>query len=83
MSTRDALADELDEARNTADEIQKLVYPSQEEARNGWTARALTDYIAERAAGQELKIDPNSLHRRRAKRPRVQNSKYNPHRWRG
>lgn len=77
------LADELDETRRDVDGAQHLVVPTDEEKRNGWTAEALTEYVAEREAGAALAVDPHSLQRRVASRPRAQNSKYDAHRWRG
>ena len=76
------LADELDEAQADAMERQPLVEPTAEEARNGWTAESLTRYLAERTAGAALGVDPHSLHRKMARRPRSQNNGYSPHRWR-
>jgi hypothetical protein len=70
-------------ARREALAEGKQVEPTEEERRNGWTARALTEYLAERAAGQSLAIDVNSLHRRNARRSGEANHHYRPHRWRG
>ena len=81
-SLNDQLADELDNACLEAEKNQQIVEPTEEEKRNGWTAETLTDYLIERNAGQSLGIDVNSLHRRIARRPQVQNHKYNPRRWR-
>lgn len=78
----DKLADELDDIRREADDVQELVEPTEEEKRNGWTAETLTAYLAERLAGQTLAVDPNSVHRKLARRPSAQNHKYRPHRWR-
>jgi len=50
-----------------------IVQPTPEEARNGWTAEALTVYLAERAAAQSLAVDPNSLARAVNRRPDRQN----------
>ena len=43
----------------------------------------LTAYLAERAAGQVLSVNVNSLHRRNARRRNESNQRYRPHRWRG
>lgn len=77
------LYEELDVAQREALERQGLIEPTKDEKRNGWTAETLTMYLAERTAGQSLAIDPHSLHRRMARRPRVQNDRYNPLKWRG
>lgn len=79
----DKLADELDEAQRNASEEQPQIEPTEEEKRNGWTAETLTEYLATRNAGQSLDADPDSLHRKLARRPTVQNHRYNPLRWRG
>jgi hypothetical protein len=78
----DRLFDELDQAQAVALENQPVVEPTKDEKRNGWTAEALTDYLAERSAGQEVKADPFSVHRKAGTRPSVQNTGYSPHRWR-
>lgn len=78
---REQLADELDEAQAEAAQLEP-VEPTDEEKRNGWTTETLTTYLAERQAGQALAVDVNSLHRRLARRPTVQNHRYNPKRWR-
>lgn len=57
------------------------VEPTPEEARNGWTAESLGQYLAEQQAAQSLRIDPSSPFRKTA-RPRRANGKYNPHKWR-
>ena len=72
---------EVLEAQRNARKHQKQVEPSEEEKKNGWTTETLTAYLADRAAGQSLAIDPNSLSRR--KPPDMQNHKYRPLRWRG
>lgn len=77
----DRLADELEKVFGYAQRHQEVVEPSEEEAANGWTAETLTEYLAERAAGQSLAIDPHSLHSRAAKRPRFANNRYNPMRF--
>ena len=79
---REKLGDELEAVQNDALEKQKLVEPTDDEKRNGWTAEELTEYLAGRLAGQSLDIDVNSLQRRVARRPTRQNSRYSPHRWR-
>lgn len=78
----DRLYRELDQAQREALLRQELIEPTEDEKRNGWTAETLTQYLAERSAGQSLSVDINSLHRRIARRPDVQNHRYNPHRWR-
>lgn len=78
----DDLADELDQAQETAFAKTDLIEPTKDEKKNGWTAETLTQYVAERNAGAELKTDPHSLERRMERRPRAQNTQYNPHRWR-
>ena len=80
---REKLFQELDRAQSHAVKEQELIEPTEDEKRNGWTAETLTQYHAERRAGQALDIDPNSLQRSLARRPQQQNSKYSPHRWRG
>jgi hypothetical protein len=66
-----------------ATEEQPLVQPTAEEARNGWTASALTAYLAERTASQAMKLDDASLLRRLQARPREANHRYDPHKiWR-
>jgi predicted transcriptional regulator len=81
------LADKLDrerrDARREALAAGARIEPTEEERRNGWTTETLTAYLAERAAGQSLAVDVNSLHRRNARRPDEANHRYNPRRWRG
>lgn len=79
---RDRLTDEFEKVFGYAQRHQDMVEPTEDEIANGWTAETLTEYLAERAAGQSLAADPRSLHRRAAKRPRWANNKYNPMRWR-
>ena len=79
----DRLWTELDDAQRRAFDRQQMVEPTEDEKRNGWTAETLTAYIAEREAGAAVNIDPNSLHRKLAARPRTQNHRFNPKRWRG
>ena len=78
---------EEDEFRAALAEVEAkrpdLIEPNAEEARNGWTAEALTAYLHEQTAAQEVRIDPQSTSRRRARRPRQANNNYNPQRWRG
>ncbi len=83
VSLNDRLGDELDEVLDDTEAGQNLVQPTADEARNGWTADDLTKYIASREAGAALAVDPHSLHRRMSRRPREQNHRYSPHRWRG
>jgi hypothetical protein len=66
-----------------AEREQALVQPTPEEVRNGWTAEALTAYVAERTAGQAMTIDVASLFRRLQDRSREANHRYDPHKaWR-
>ncbi len=58
----------------------ELVEPTEEEARNGWTAESLTAYLAERAAAQSGAIAFDPKYRRRP-RPRWANHRYNPLHW--
>lgn len=78
----EAQLDEFNEALDVA-ERGGLIQPTPEEARNGWTPEALTAYVAEQRAAQELRADPHSLFRRGARKPMKANSKYSPLRWRG
>lgn len=82
MPLADQLYAELDDAQREALDEQELVEPTDEEKRNGWTAEALTKYLAERRAGAAVATDPHSLHRRLSRRPREQNHTYSPLRWR-
>ena len=77
-SIDEQLDDEYDAVLNNAEKTQDLVEPTEEEKRNGWTAETLTEYLAERKAGQSLAMDPNSLHSRMASDCRA----YNPHKFR-
>ncbi len=55
-----------------------LIQPTEEEARNGWTAETLTDYVRQRQRAQAAKVFPE-----KPPRPTMANSKYNPLRcWR-
>ena len=58
------------------------IEPTEEEIKNGWTAKSLTDYLKEREKGQFAAVDPDSSQRRLQNRPTVQNHHYHPHRWR-
>lgn len=77
------LYDELDEAQRRALDAMQPVEPTPDEARNGWDAESLSLYLAGREAGTQVHLDPASVHRLAASRPRVQNHRYNPRRWRG
>jgi len=79
----DKLESERDTVRREAVKTQPPTEPTEEERRNGWTAKTLTAYLAERQASQSLSVDVNSLHRQAARRPNEQNHRYKPHRWRG
>ncbi len=59
----------------------ELIEPTEEEAKNGWTAEALTAYVAERSRAQDGIIMFDPKYRRRA-RPRWANSRYSLFRWR-
>lgn len=83
MTAHDKLDAEINAVRREAVSAQNLVEPTAEERRNGWTAKTLTAYLAERQAGQSLDVDVNSLHRQAARRPSEQNHRYKPLRWRG
>ena len=72
----DRLADEFRAVLGYAEREQRLIEPTAEEAANGWTAEALTAYMAERAAGQSLAADAGSLQRRAGARPRWANNRY-------
>ena len=76
------LSDELETARREAINQQQTIEPTEEEKKNGWTAKTLTAYLSERLAAQTLNVDVNSLHRQVARRPREANHHYRPHRWR-
>ena len=76
------LEQELDSARREALAQQKTIEPTEEEKKNGWTAKTLTAYLAERMAAQSLNVSIDSLHRRNARRPQEANHRYRPHRWR-
>ena len=58
-----------------------LIHPTEEEARNGWTADALTDYVRRQSASQRGVIFFDPAHRK-PPRPATANGDYNPHRWR-
>lgn len=76
------LNEELETARREAIAQQQIVEPTEEEKRNGWTAKALTAYLTDRLAAQSLSLDVSSLHRRLARRPNEANHHYRPLRWR-
>ena len=78
----DRLSQELEDARREAINQQQTIEPTEEEKKNGWTAKTLTAYLSERLAAQTLNVDVNSLHRQVARRPREANHHYRPHRWR-
>lgn len=78
----DRLAEEVSEAQREALKNRQLIEPTEAERKNGWTAKTLTAYLAERIAGQSLAIDVNSLYRKTARKPREQNHHYRPLRWR-
>lgn len=61
--------------------IERVIEPTDEEKRNGWDAKALNKYLADREASQSAALDPDSISRR--KRPNEQNHRYRPLRWRG
>ncbi|MCZ6861664.1 MAG: hypothetical protein O7I42_15545 [Alphaproteobacteria bacterium] len=46
------------------------IEPTDEERRNGWTVDALSEYVAERRAAEEARIDPQA---RRKPRPQWAN----------
>lgn len=77
----DNMNQEVEGARREAINNQKLVEPTEDEKKNGWTAKTLTAYHADRSAGQSLSIDVNSLSRRMARKPQTQ-ARYQPLRWR-
>lgn len=77
------LYDELDEAQRRALDALEPVEPTPDERRNGWTAETLGLYLAGRAAGAAVHLDPASMHRRAARRSSEQRHRYNPLRWRG
>lgn len=49
-----------------------------EEVKNGWTKESLQAYFDSREREQAKHI-----HGKKIRKPNVQQSKYNPHRWRG
>ena len=77
-SVSNKLYEELDQAQQESNRNVKVVEPTADEIRNGWNTESLTAYLADREAGQSLSIDINSLHRKIARRPVVQNNRYNP-----
>ncbi len=60
--------------------VIELVEPTADEARNGWTAETLTEYLAERAQ-EDAKL-AFRMFDRKPRRSRWANSKYSPFRWR-
>lgn len=68
-------------ARKEAEDDIELVEPTPDEARNGWTAESLTEYLRDQKAAQSMRMNPHSVMRRQP--PRRANSKYQPLRWRG
>ena len=76
------LTEELETARREAIAQQHTIEPTEEEKKNGWTAKTLTAYLTERVAAQSLNVDVNSLQRRLARRPTEANHRYRPLRWR-
>lgn len=81
--TEQKLADEYRDKHADATEDHEQVGPTPTDIRNGWTKETLNAYLVEQRAAQSLRTDPDSLHRKMARRPTAQNHKYNPHRWRG
>lgn len=77
----DLIWDEQEDARRRAVIEGEVVEPTPSEARNGWTAKTLTEYLRERHAAQTLWVDPTSYTRR--VKPQRQNMAYSPFRWRG
>jgi hypothetical protein len=78
-----AQREEFLEALETAEAATPLVQPTADEARNGWDAASLTAYLAEQQASASLRVDPRSTMNRQARRPKRQNDRYRPLRWRG
>lgn len=76
------LREEFDRVFAATRERQALIEPTPEEARNGWTAETLTDYVAEREAAQAIAVDPTSAARRFGARPRWQKTADPLERWR-
>ena len=58
--------------------IEPEVEPTEEERKNGWDKASLTAYLSQRLAAQYLLMDTNN----RQVRPKEQNHRYRPHRWR-
>lgn len=56
---------------------ERLIEPTDEERRNGWTPETLTKYIRERESAQSKSI----IDRQPAK-PQVANGRYSPFNWR-
>lgn len=55
----------------------KLIKPTEDERKNGWTSETLTRYMKERELEQAHQV----LYRKEEP-PAFQNSRYNPHKWR-
>lgn len=68
----DRLREEFERVLEVTKKEQATIEPTPEEARNGWTAAALTEYVAERNAAQAIAFDPTSAARRFGNRPRRQ-----------
>lgn len=83
MKTEQKLADEFKETHRTADNKHVDVEPTAGEIKNGWDKTTLNAYLVEQHTSQSLRTDINSMQRKLANRPTVQNHKYNPLRWRG
>lgn len=58
--------------------MSDLIEPTDDELRNGWTAKTLTAYHAEREQARAAVISD-----RPPLKPRMAKSKYRPLRWRG
>lgn len=62
-----------------ADKIERFIV-TPDELKNGWDDASLRKYLEQRNEAQVQLIDPRYAGRN--KRPREQNHKYRPHRWR-
>ena len=69
-----------EEFRRALARDRPLIEPNDAERSNGWTAEALTAYVAEQEAAQSLRMDQRSMMRKT--RPVRANSKYSKFRWR-
>lgn len=58
-----------------------LMEPTPEEKKNGWTAKTLTEYHRDIERHDRDKIF-SMMDERRKQRPRYQNHRYSPHKWR-